>query len=949
MKLERGFLQSRVARRIVALFVLCALIPISALALLSYEHVRKELVEQGYTHLAQLAEGYSASLYDRLIAVGRQMSGMATEADAPGARWTEGYRQTLRTEFDAIAVVGADGRTTVLLGAPRPFAPLSVTELGYLAKGEAVIRTSHAGGGSAPVVLAQAVDPARPERGALVVEIGATYLWGDSDALPALTDFCVADAEGSLLYCSQSRPSPAIGEFAARRTEPANGRFTFDGDDGPQIASYRELFLEPHFMVHGWTVIASRPAEDVLAPVVAFQSSFIPVIALALLVVALFSVTQVRRTLVPLSRLIEGTRRAGDQDFSTRVDVRSNDELGELAASFNMMNVRLGRQFTALSTLADIDRAILSRLDVDHVVETVVRGIQAIVPAHSVSVAILDRNAVDVMRVYSRGPGADAPVELERAPCTVEDTQELALHAEGVWLDATASVRPFTAAVRRLGATALFVLPIVWQGAVVGAVALGFGREAELSADDRARSHDLADRVGVAFAAAARDEQIYYQAHYDTLTGLPNRLYFKDQLVRTLAHAHRDRERFALLFIDLDFFKRVNDSLGHTAGDDVLREAASRLRGGLRDTDTLARLGGDEFTVVVSDIRSSRDPRVVAEHLIAALSAPFVVDSQEHFLSASIGIALYPDDGLTADELLRNADTAMYRAKDTGRGRCVFFEERMNLVAVARVRSERDLRRAVDEGEFVLHYQPLQDLGSGAIVAAEALLRWQHPERGLLSPEHFIGLAEETGLIDRLGEWVLREACAELGALQHAGIPLPSVSVNVSARQFRQTDFVSTVGDILRVTATPPGGLEIEITESLLLDANADVVRALDELKALGVRIALDDFGTGYSSLSYLKRFPVDVVKIDRSFVKDLPDDESSSAITGAIILMSHALHKQVVAEGVATAEQAAFLRRLGCDRLQGFYLSKPLPAAALAVFVRRAGGTVPVARIAAG
>jgi EAL domain-containing protein (putative c-di-GMP-specific phosphodiesterase class I) len=278
----------------------------------------------------------------------------------------------------------------------------------------------------------------------------------------------------------------------------------------------------------------------------------------------------------------------------------------------------------------------------------------------------------------------------------------------------------------------------------------------------------------------------------------------------------------------------------------------------------------------------------------------------------------------------------MYRAKESGRGRCVYFEERMNSDAITRVRLERDLHHALDRKEFVLHYQPQLDLATGRIYAAEALLRWNHPERGLLGPMHFIGLAEETGLIDRLGEWVLREACRQFRLWQQQGVALQRVGVNVSARQFRKKDFVSLVAKVLQETGMHPSALEVEITESLLLDATRSVETMLGKLKALGVQIALDDFGTGYSSLAYLKRFPVDIVKIDRSFIKDLPSDEGSVAITGAIIAMAHALHKKVVAEGVANAEQLRFLRRLHCDHIQGYHLSVPLIAPELAELVRR-------------
>jgi diguanylate cyclase (GGDEF)-like protein len=455
--------------------------------------------------------------------------------------------------------------------------------------------------------------------------------------------------------------------------------------------------------------------------------------------------------------------------------------------------------------------------------------------------------------------------------------------------------------------------------------------------DEEVRVQDLADRIGVAFAAAAKEEQLYYQAHYDTLTKLPNRLFFKDQLEHAIARAQRASEAFSVLFVDLDYFKLVNDSIGHAAGDQVLVAAAERLRDCVRSSDIVGRLGGDEFIVLVTDVKHGRDARIVADSILAAMARPFAYGPHEHFLSASVGIAVYPQDGATADELLRNADTAMYRAKDCGRGQSVFFEEQMNVAALLRVRSERDLRHALEHREFFLVYQPMQDLRSGAVSGAEALLRWNHPDHGALAPTHFIQLAEETGLIDSLGEWVLREACIQFGRVQDERLPLPCISVNVSARQFRQANFADTVQTVLRETGVPAACLEIEITESLLLEATDAIEGTLAALSASGVRIALDDFGTGFSSLAYLKRFPVDIVKIDRSFVKDLPADKSSAAIAGAIVSMSHALQKQVVAEGVETAAQAQLLADLGCDYLQGYLFSRPLSFPDLMIFLRKA------------
>jgi len=947
MKIEGTFLRSRVARRIVLFFVLSALVPIVTTAVLSLDQVQRFLGEQGHARLAQTSEGYAASLYDRLLSAEERAREIAARFDVDGAP-AGAELQRLQRQFKAMGIADRGGRVFALFGELSPSSTSGAQQVERQARGGAVLAAGPSGQGAAPVILARSLDSGRTQGRTLVAEVDQLYLWGEPSALPAMTGLCVVEDAGATLFCSNEAGPEAVRAFAGRSRGSASGSFSFEFGGDTHLADYRELFLEREFGIRGWTVIATMPEADAFAPIPAFKAIFLPAAGLALLVVVLLSVAQVRRTLGPIEKLIDGTRRAGERDFSTPVVVPAGDEFGELATSFNSMVARLGSQFTALLTLADIDQAILARLDLDRVIETVVTRMRDIVPADYVSIAIVDRNAAEMVRVYSRDQRNGGGLELERCACSIDAAGELLAHPDGLWLNRAEAVKPYLAPVARLGAASLFVLPIVWQSAVVGAVVLGFHDAPALTDEERGRARNLGDRVGVAFATAAKDEQLYFQANYDTLTGLPNRLYFKDLLARRLAQATREPQQFALLFIDLDNFKGINDDLGHEAGDEVLRQTAERLSQCVRETDTVTRLGGDEFTIILTQIRSARDPESVAEHVIASMAAPFVVAGNERFLNASIGIALYPADGRTADELLRNADTAMYRAKEGARGRYVYFEERMNVAALARLGLERELRRAIERNEFSLCYQPQVDLRTGRISAAEALLRWDSPDGGQRMPAEFVQLAEETGLIEPIGDWVLREACRQYRTWQKEGIALPCLAVNVSARQFRQKDFVERVAAIIRGAGIAPHCLEIEITESLLIDASSSISNMLDDLRQLGVTLSLDDFGTGYSSLAYLRRFDVETVKIDRSFVADLTGDEGSDAIVTAIIAMSHALKKRVVAEGVETERQAAILGRLGCDCIQGHYVSHPLNARQFAQFFTKAAAANEVMKPAA-
>lgn len=413
---------------------------------------------------------------------------------------------------------------------------------------------------------------------------------------------------------------------------------------------------------------------------------------------------------------------------------------------------------------------------------------------------------------------------------------------------------------------------------------------------------------------------------------------FMHTLQRAFSLAQRRGKQFALFFIDLDRFKNINDSLGHEAGDRLLQDVARRLRSHLRESDTVARLGGDEFVVLVEDTVEPRELNAIAQNILNAVARPFLLSGSEYHVTGSIGIATYPADGLDPASLLKNADIAMYLAKDHGKNNFQFYSAQQNAHSFERLAMESALRHALEREEFVLHYQPKIDIASGRIVGVEALLRWKHPDLAMVAPNQFIPLAEETGLIVPIGRWVLRTACAQSAAWRRDGLPRLRIAVNLSARQFSDDRLLDDIGDAMAAAALPPGGLELEITESMVMHSPERAVTTMNRLRELGITVSIDDFGTGYSSLGYLKRFPIDNVKVDRSFIKDLPQDADDAAITRAVIAMAQSLRIRVIAEGVETREQLDFLREHGCDECQGYYLSRPLPAAEFALLLRTWG-----------
>jgi diguanylate cyclase (GGDEF)-like protein/PAS domain S-box-containing protein len=424
------------------------------------------------------------------------------------------------------------------------------------------------------------------------------------------------------------------------------------------------------------------------------------------------------------------------------------------------------------------------------------------------------------------------------------------------------------------------------------------------------------------------EERVRHLAHYDALTDLPNRTLFQDRLQQALIQAQRENNQVAVMFIDLDRFKVINDTLGHNIGDLLLQAVAQRLTNCIRQGDTVCRQGGDEFVILLPKINHAEDAALVAQKILESVAKPYYLDKHELHISSSIGISFYPNDGVTAEALMKNADVAMYRAKELGRNNYQFYMADMNARSFERLALETSLRRAIEHHELELYYQPLVESGNGKVIGMEALARWNHPDLGLVHPAQFIPLAEETGMIIAIGEWVLRSACTQAQAWHKEGYAPLRVSVNLSARQFRQVDFVGSVRKILFETNFDPRYLELEVTESMLMHNIEENIATLNELKSMGISIAVDDFGTGYSSLNYLKRLPIDTLKIDRSFVGDVTANHDDAAIVDAIISLAQSLTLRVIAEGVESLEQQAFLEAHSCDEMQGYLFSHPLPAA---------------------
>jgi diguanylate cyclase (GGDEF)-like protein len=917
---------SRVGRRLLLLFLAAAFVPVTAMVIVSFVRVTATLEESLEAELAGAAKREGMHLFDLLTRYD-ELLGDAAGPMSAGQPLPQATARRLGRAFSAVALLDASEPIAVdPAGMPvsRPTAAGSRPGRGPLAP-----RVRIEPGTPPRIVIEHAFadDAGRLRRVAGTIDPGS--FWTGEDSLPPMTDICVATS-AAMLHCSRPAGGLPIESLPVGSGEGSAGlRWEQDGET--LRARTWTLFLQSRFAAGDWHIVAIQPEDHALRATHAFQGSFILSALLALLAVAWAGTSQIRRILVPLRRLLGGTQRVAAQDFDARIDVDGDDddEFGQLAGAFNTMTQRLGRHFRTLAALADIDRRILASGDLQGVAETAARCIQELAQADVVSVALREpaNGRWRLAATCVKGQPVAAGVEFAwRAAPTPRS-------GPTPWEPASELPLPCLDALRGAGADFVARVPVVQGEQIVGAVLLGTAAPRAPFDNDAIRFGGVVDRLAVAVAAAARDRQLMHQAHFDALTGLPNRYHLVSLLDDRLARARAHGGMVAVLFIDLDHFKQTNDTLGHGAGDRLLQGAALRIQAAVRTDDVVARFGGDEFVVVFDDVDGTETAARRAQALVDDLSRPFEVGVHGLYLGASVGIAMYPADAETGEDLLKQADTAMYRAKAAGRRGYAFFEAPMLAAAKERARIERELRQALTRRELVLHFQPQRDLRSGRVVAAEALVRWQHPERGLLGPGTFIGVAEECGLIDAIGSWVLESACEQLATWRGAGHDLACISVNVSIRQLQQPDFAQRVPRVLARHGLAPAALELEVTESLFADSVC--VERLRTLHADGVSIAVDDFGTGYSSFAYLRTLPISVLKIDRSFLCDVEHSGEAATVARAIVNMAHALGKIVVAEGVETQAQVDFLAGTTCERLQGYVFSRPLPVDTFDAFLR--------------
>ncbi len=894
--MSHPLLLSQVGRRLLLRFVLAALLPMGGVALFAYAQVGSMLVDLNYRRLQQdsraLGMGFIEAFNWRAQSLKREAARMARKGGKPAH--LEG--------FENVSLVNTDR-------------PLNLREAHHLDNQGVLLRLSEHRG---PVLLARIPGT----RQFLEGRLNGHTIWLDEEAPE---HYCVVGTDFHPLFCTPGLESPSATTWpqllADRNLGVFDWRLWESGGQEPYLAAFWQARMQAAYAMPGFIVMVADPKQEVLKGLDRFHRIFPATLIAALALATLLTINQIRRQMRPLEQLTAGTRRLADGDLGTTVQAEGHDEFAVLAGAFNHMSGSLKTKFHMLEMLSELDRAILGASEMDYLITAVLTHIHLAVPCDYAGVVRIDSNGKAVLLTATE----------PRRDCG-DHWHTLFADPELPWLRLAAD----SAAGRHLqqqaglGLGEILVFPSRVNQRIDTLLILAYaGTPANLN-EILSAGRSVADRLAVAASNLAWEEKLYHQAHYDALTDLPNRALLRDRVEQALVRADREHTSVAVMLLDLDNFKQVNDTLGHSIGDALLVECAHRLQAHVRHSDTVVRLGGDEFIVLLPDLPRGNETAtldVIARNLNQKLREPISLGDHSLTTLASIGIALYPDNAGNHEDLLKMADAAMYESKRQQHGSFRFYSAEMNAQAHSRFELSQDLRAAVTRGELDLYYQPKVDLVSGRYVGAEALVRWLSPTRGVVPPGMFVPLLGEMGLEDWLSDWVLETACTQLAAWDRLGLPAISVSVNLSPGNFEHDDLLPRVHALLDHHGLDPWRLELEILETTAVSESAQVRSTLTGLREMQVGIALDDFGTGYSSLVYLTQLPANILKLDRAFISNLVTNPRQQAIVERIIALAKTLDFQVVAEGVEDEAQREMLARMHCDLIQGFLISPPLPA----------------------
>lgn len=933
MRLTTRIFNNRVSRRIVLLFITAAILPLVLLAGMTLYQIRHQLVEQHSEEIRRAAKLIGMEIFQRLQYTRQQLQSIA---DSLHAGYTPSLESlvseedpTLPARIDRLFRLSNQGVVTPLSGDAGidGHALIKAIHEQRIPGKAMVLMTPGTGKKASPsLYLIIPVNADNPMEDLLGARLRLSVLF-DTEQLDVRSEqICVLNENGIPLYCNRPIVMPWLADVVARTNDSNSQQFIWQRDDGSEVfTAFWSLFLAPHYQVQKWSVAVAMPRDQVMSSVYRFQQTFIQVGVVTLSLVILLSIFAIRHNMVPLERLLEGTRRLSRGGFNTRVEIGSKDEFSELGAAFNDMAKRLGTSFDQQAGLIDLSYKLQHAGIMHKALQVALEALPRFVNASG-------------MAVVSVEP-AETAIHLE---CVCNNHGQISDHSlscsaaeidlpHSPWKGAMAD------AVRRLPVMGRFdfpddaeivLMPVLLKNSVIACLVLYQNEPMNQGIEKYFILTQFCDVLASSFSNIRLRQRLEYQAYHDPLTHLPNRVLIRRETEKALALARSNRQEVAIMIMDIDRFKIINDSMGHTTGDELLVAFAERLRRFTSRRDILSRFAGDEFVFLLASgghqLRAKL-PEIIAR-LDRAFLEPFTLGNRTVRITASKGIAMFPEDGENFLDLLKHADAAMYHAKHRKAGSFAFFDQTLQNALLAEMETEQNLLDALEREEFELHYQPSIHLPSGGVIGAEALIRWRRPGHRLVMPSHFIPIAEQTGFIEPIGNWVLQRACGDYLHWQRAGHRLNYVSVNVSSVQLKNPAFVQTVKDTLEKTGMAPHALELEITETAFIEDFENSLAKLKEIQQLGVQVAVDDFGTGYASLKYLKELPANRIKIDRLFIKDLPDSHNDMAIVSSMITLTDELGLGLIAEGIENEAQQRCLVQAGVTVAQGYFMSRPLP-----------------------
>ena len=935
MRLTTRIFNNRVSRRIVLLFIAAAIIPLLLLAGLTLYQIRHQLVEQQSDEIRNTAKQIGMEIFQRLQYTREQLQLIADSLHAgytPSAkRLLSNDDPTLPSRIDELFRLDNQGGVTRLLGDMGIDGRSLIKAIhDQRIPGKAMILTMSGAGINAArgLYLFIPVNADNPMDDLLGARLRMSALFDTEQLGVRHEQICVLNENGIPLYCNKPVAMPWLAAVVARSNDNNSQQFNWQAESGSDnFTAFWSLFLAPHYQVPKWSVAVALPGRQVMASVYHFQENFLMVGVVTLSLVILLSIIAIRRNMVPLERLLDGTRRLSRGGFNTRVEISSKDEFSELGEAFNDMAQRLGTSFDQQAGLIELSYKLQHAGIMHKALQVALESLPRFVSASSMAVVYLEPAETLVhMECISSNRGQ------------VKD-DNLSCNASEVDLPHSPWKGPMSKAVQRLPILArlecdsesdVVLMPVLLKNSVIACLVLHQSEPTNQGIEKYFILTQFCDILASSFSNIRLRQRLEYQAYHDPLTQLPNRVLIKRETDKALARARADHQEIAVMIMDIDRFKNINDSMGHTAGDELLVAFAERLKRFTSRRDILSRFAGDEFVfLLASGGHGLRDklPEII-ERLDRSFFEPFVIGNRTVRITASKGIAMFPEDGENFLDLLKHADAAMYHAKHRKAGSFAFFDQTLQNALLVEMETEQNLLEALDREEFELHYQPSIHLPTGGVIGAEALIRWRRPEHRLIMPDQFIPIAEMTGYIEPIGNWVLKRACEDYLRWRRQGLPMNFVSVNVSSIQLKNPDFVQTVKDVLEQTGMAPRTLELEITETAFIEDFENSLAKLKQIQQLGVQVAVDDFGTGYASLKYLKELPANRIKIDRLFIKDLPDSHNDMAIVSSLITLTDELGLGLIAEGIETEAQRRYLMQAGVVMAQGYLMSRPLPEA---------------------